>query len=158
MIQSQATTLRVNHMGNESFSARLGSGETTILPLKTDEDVVRLRKQVRDDLVALGFSLIEQTKMVTAASELARNTLRYGGGGEAHVCRRYESDRTGIELSFIDQGPGIENLELAMTDGYTSGGGLGLGLSGAKRLADEFQIDTEPGKGTTVKIAKWKFC
>ncbi len=143
-------------MGNESFSARMGSGETTVLPLKTDEDVVRLRKRVRDDLVALGFSLIEQTKMVTAASELARNTLRYGGGGEAHVNRCQEGDRTGIELRFIDNGPGIENLELAMTDGYTSGGGLGLGLSGAKRLADEFHIDSEPGKGTTVSITKWK--
>lgn len=156
MIHSLATTLRVNHMGNESFSARMNSAEITVLPLKTDEDVVRLRKHVRDDLVALGFSLIEQTKMVTAASEIARNTLRYGGGGEAHVSRHNESDRTGIELSFIDKGPGIENLELAMTDGYTSGGGLGLGLSGAKRLADDFHIDTEPGKGTTVKIAKWK--
>lgn len=143
-------------MGNGAFSARIMSGDITVVPLKTDEDVVRLRKQVRDDLVALGFSLIEQTKMVTAASELARNTLRYGGGGEAHVSIRRDADRDGIELSFIDQGPGIENLELAMTDGYTSGGGLGLGLSGAKRLADEFHIDTEPGRGTTVKIAKWK--
>ncbi|WP_235425772.1 anti-sigma regulatory factor [Cellvibrio mixtus] len=143
-------------MGNESFSSRMNSGETVVLPLKTDEDVVRLRKQVRDDLIAMKFSLIDQTKMVTAASELARNTLRYGGGGEAHVSRRLDSDRTGIELSFVDKGPGIENLELAMTDGYTSGGGLGLGLSGAKRLADEFHIDTEPGKGTRVTIAKWK--
>lgn len=143
-------------MGHESFSARISSGDTIVLPLKTDEDVVRLRKQVRDDLVALGFSLIEQTKMVTAASELARNTLRYGGGGEANVIRRHEGDRTGVELHFIDNGPGIEDLELAMTDGYTSGGGLGLGLSGAKRLADEFHIDTAPGNGTTVKIAKWK--
>lgn len=143
-------------MGNECFSARMSSGDTTVLPLKTDEDVVRLRKQVRDDLVALGFSLIEQTKMVTAASELARNTLRYGGGGDAHVIRRHDGDRAGVELRFIDNGPGIDDLELAMTDGYTSGGGLGLGLSGAKRLADEFHIDTEPGKGTTVKIAKWK--
>lgn len=156
MIQSLANTLRVNHMGNEFFSARATSGGITVLPLKTDEDVVRLRKQVRDDLVALGFTLIEQTKMVTAASELARNTLRYGGGGEAQVIRLHEGNRAGIELQFIDNGPGIDDLELAMTDGYTSGGGLGLGLSGAKRLADEFHIDTEPGKGTTVKIAKWK--
>ena len=142
-------------MGNGAFSARTSPGDTAVVPLKTDEDVVRLRKQVRDDLVAMGFSLIEQTKMVTAASELARNTLRYGGGGEAHVVRR-DGEKQGIELSFIDQGPGIENLELAMTDGYTSGGGLGLGLSGAKRLADEFHIDTEPGRGTCVTIAKWK--
>lgn len=127
-----------------------------MLPLKTDEDVVRLRKHMRDELVALGFSLIDQTKMVTAASELARNTLRYGGGGEAYVLRRTDGDRRGVELSLVDNGPGIADLELAMTDGYTSGGGLGLGLSGAKRLADEFEIDTAPGEGTRVRIAKWK--
>lgn len=131
-------------------------GEQNLLPLKTDEDVVRLRKRVREDLVALGFSLIEQTKMVTAASELARNTLRYGGGGEAQIVSLSDGHRRGLELSFIDRGPGIANLELALTDGYTSGGGLGLGLSGAKRLADEFAIDSTPGKGTTVTIAKWK--
>jgi serine/threonine-protein kinase RsbT len=129
---------------------------TNVLPLQTDEDVVRLRKQVREDLVALGFSLIEQTKMVTAASELARNTLRYGGGGEAHIDQLTSDGRRGLSLSFVDQGPGIEDLGLALTDGYTSGGGLGLGLSGAKRLADEFAIDTAPGRGTTVTIAKWK--
>ncbi|RYY74904.1 MAG: anti-sigma regulatory factor [Gammaproteobacteria bacterium] len=127
-----------------------------VLPLKSDEDVVRLRKQVREDLVALGFSLIEQTKMVTAASELARNTLRYGGGGEAHIDQVEDGSRRGLSLSFIDQGPGIEDIGLALTDGYTSGNGLGLGLSGAKRLADDFAIDTAPGRGTTVKIAKWK--
>ena len=143
-------------MGNDFFSARNQSGETTVMPLQTDEDVVRLRKQVRDDLVALSFSLIEQTKMVTAASEHARNTLRYGGGGEAHIIRRNDDDRRGIELRFIDKGPGIADIGLAMTDGYTSGGGLGLGLSGAKRLADEFEIDTAPGEGTTVTIIKWK--
>lgn len=144
-------------MGSELFSARVNSvGNALVMPLKTDEDVVRLRKQVRDDLVAMGFSLIEQTKMVTAASELARNTLRYGGGGEAHVVQRKDGDCKGLELSFIDNGPGIADLELAMTDGYTSGGGLGLGLSGAKRLADEFEIDTAVGEGTTVRITKWK--
>jgi len=143
-------------MGNDFLSTRNHLAEPLVLPLQTDEDVVRLRKQVRDDLIALGFSLIEQTKMVTAASELARNTLRYGGGGEAHVVRRSDDDRRGIELSFIDEGPGIADLALAMTDGYTSGGGLGLGLSGAKRLADEFEIDTAPGEGTTVTIIKWK--
>lgn len=143
-------------MGNEFFAARNHSGEIIVLPLRTDEDVVRLRKQVRDDLLALGFSLIEQTKMVTAASELARNTLRYGGGGEAHAIHRNDDERKGLELRFIDQGPGIVDLGLAMTDGYTTGGGLGLGLSGAKRLADEFEIDTAPGKGTTVIIIKWK--
>jgi serine/threonine-protein kinase RsbT len=143
-------------MGNDFVSTRNHPAVPLVMPLQTDEDVVRLRKQVRDDLIALGFSLIEQTKMVTAASELARNTLRYGGGGEAHVVRRNDDDRRGIELSFIDEGPGIADLTLAMTDGYTSGGGLGLGLSGAKRLADEFEIDTAPGEGTTVTIIKWK--
>ncbi|HSC67001.1 MAG TPA: anti-sigma regulatory factor [Cellvibrio sp.] len=143
-------------MGYDFLSSRSHSGDVGVLPLHTDEDVVRLRKQVRDDLIALGFSLIEQTKMVTAASELARNTLRYGGGGNAHVIRRSEEDRNGLELRFIDEGPGIADLALAMTDGYTSGGGLGLGLSGAKRLADDFDIDTAPGEGTTVTIIKWK--
>nr|WP_274620080.1 ATP-binding protein [Herbaspirillum sp. C7C2] len=124
--------------------------------LQTDEDVVRLRKLVRDHLVRLGFSLVEQTKMVTAASELARNTLRYGGGGEARVDELNSGTRRGLRLVFADQGPGIADIGLALTDGYTTGGGLGLGLSGAKRLADEFEIDTAPGAGTQVSIIKWK--
>ncbi len=127
-----------------------------ILPLRSDEDVVRLRQQVREKLVALGFSLIDQTKMVTAASELARNTLRYGGGGEAHIQQLQDGMRNGIQLVFIDQGPGIADIALALTDGYTTGGGMGLGLSGAKRLADEFDIESAPGAGTTVSITKWK--
>lgn len=127
-----------------------------VLPLRSDEDVVRLRKQVRDSMVAMGFGLIEQTKIITAASELARNTLRYGGGGEAHVGRVHDGARLGLELRFVDAGPGIEDIAQALTDGYTSGGGLGLGLGGAKRLADTFHIDTAPGMGTTVTIAKWK--
>ncbi len=148
--------LRVNRMGNASFSSPNNAGECLVVPVRTDEDVVRLRKQVRDDLVALGFSLIDQTKMVTAASELARNTLRYGGGGEAHLVRYRDSHRTGIEVILIDKGPGIANVELAMTDGFTTGTGLGLGLSGARRLADEFELQTVPGEGTSVRIAKWK--
>lgn len=148
--------LRVNRMGNASFSSPNNAGECLVMPVRTDEDVVRLRKQVRDDLVALGFSLIDQTKMVTAASELARNTLRYGGGGEAHLVRYRDSHRTGIEVILIDKGPGIANVELAMTDGFTTGTGLGLGLSGARRLADEFELQTVPGEGTSVRIAKWK--
>ncbi|MAF05275.1 anti-sigma regulatory factor [Herbaspirillum huttiense] len=124
--------------------------------LQTDEDVVRLRKAVRDHLVRLGFSLVEQTKMVTAASELARNTLRYGGGGEALIEELNNGSKRGLRLVFADQGPGIADLTLALTDGYTTGGGLGLGLSGAKRLADEFDIDTAPGAGTKVSIIKWK--
>jgi serine/threonine-protein kinase RsbT len=130
--------------------------EATVIPLRSDEDVVRLRKSVREYLVSAGFSLIDQTKMVTAASELARNTLRYGGGGESHLLAVSNGSRRGLSLAFIDQGPGIPDVELALTDGYTTGGGLGLGLSGAKRLSDEFEIDTAPGKGTVVKIIKWK--
>ncbi len=128
-----------------------------VIPIQSDEDVVRLRKQVREDLVAAGFSLVDQTKIVTAASELARNTLRYGGGGEAHLVHLTEEGRRGLSLSFVDHGPGIADVALALTDGYTTGGGLGLGLGGAKRLADEFKIDTAPGMGTTVTIIKWKF-
>ncbi len=124
--------------------------------LITDEDVVRLRKLVREDMVTLKFSLTDQTKMVTAASELARNVLRYGGGGRAELEQLFEGGIAGVRVSFIDEGPGIADLELAMTDGYTSGGGMGLGLSGARRLADSFDIDTAPGKGTTVTITKWK--
>ncbi len=138
------------------YNLAAGQDEATVLPLKTDEDVVRLRKEVRTALVNLGFSLIEQTKMITAASELARNTLRYGGGGEAHMLWVTNAGKPGLELSFVDQGPGIRDLTLALTDGYTSGGGLGLGLGGAKRLSDAFHIDSAPGKGTTVTIAKWK--
>ena len=133
-----------------------GGTQHLTLPLATDEDVVRLRKAVREMLVACGFNLIEQTKMITAASELARNTLRYGGGGQATLELLTRNGRRGVEMRFIDQGPGIADLALALTDGYTSGGGLGLGLSGAKRLSDDFDIETEPGKGTTVTIAKWK--
>ncbi len=124
--------------------------------LVTDEDVVRLRKLVREDMITLKFSLTEQTKMVTAASELARNVLRYGGGGHAELEQVARDGRSGVRVAFIDQGPGIADLELAMTDGYTSGGGMGLGLAGARRLADEFEIDTSPGAGTTVVITKWK--
>lgn len=124
--------------------------------LTSDEDVVRVRKLVRDQLVALGFSLIDQTKMVTAASELARNTLRYGGGGRAELHTLSNGGRRGLSISFIDEGPGIEDIAKALTDGYTTGGGMGLGLSGARRLADEFELDSSPGNGTRVTITKWK--
>ncbi|QGZ43230.1 anti-sigma regulatory factor [Pseudoduganella flava] len=107
-------------------------------------------------MIACGFSLIDQTKMITAASELARNTLRYGGGGEAHMLKLLNGMRRGVAITFIDHGPGIPDIEQALTDGYTTGGGMGLGLSGAKRLADEFHLESEPGQGTTVRISKWK--
>ncbi|GGY69236.1 anti-sigma regulatory factor [Pseudoduganella albidiflava] len=130
--------------------------DTQHLSLRSDEDVVRLRQCVRELMIAAGFSLLEQTKMITAASELARNTLRYGGGGEAHVRRLLTGSRKGIGLAFIDQGPGIADIDLALTEGFTTRGGMGVGLSGARRLADEFDIASAPGQGTTVQISKWK--
>jgi serine/threonine-protein kinase RsbT len=130
--------------------------DAVIVPLRSDEDVVRLRQAVRSCLVSVGFSLVDQTKLVTAASELARNTVKYGGGGESHLIKVQNGTRKGVTLVFIDHGPGIANIEQALTDGYTSGGGMGLGLGGAKRLSDEFDIASEPGKGTTVRITKWK--
>ena len=130
--------------------------EVKVMPLRSDEDVVRLRQMVREQMVAAGFSLIDQTKIVTASSELARNTLRYGGGGEARVLHVNNGMRRGLALEFIDQGPGIPDIAQALKDGYTTGGGMGLGLSGAKRLSDEFEIESAPGVGTTVKIRKWK--
>ena len=130
--------------------------DVKVIPLRADEDVVRMRQALRECLVSIGFSLIDQTKMITAASELGRNTLRYGGGGEVHVEKVVNGSRRGVTLSFIDHGPGIADVELALTDGYTTGNGMGLGLSGARRLADEFELSTSPGAGTTVRISKWK--
>ncbi|MEU8075510.1 anti-sigma regulatory factor [Catellatospora citrea] len=120
-----------------------------------DEDVVRVRQLVRTAAVAAKLSLVDQTKVVTAASELARNTLVYGGGGEAAVSTVDNGVRRGVRVVFSDSGPGIADIDLALTDGYTSGGGLGLGLSGARRLVDEFALDTEVGTGTTVAVVKW---
>lgn len=129
--------------------------ESQRLPVTTDQDVVRVRQLVRTVAVAVKLSLVDQTKLVTAASELARNTLVYGGGGEVVVSRVRNERRGGIRIVFADQGPGIADLDLALTDGYTTGGGLGLGLSGARRLVDEFEIQTEVGKGTTITVTKW---
>jgi serine/threonine-protein kinase RsbT len=126
------------------------------LPVRTDEDVVAVRRHVRERAVAIALSLVDQTKLVTAASELARNTIKYGGGGEVHVDALDDGARKGVGLIFVDGGPGIPDLELALRDGYTTGGGLGLGLSGSKRLADEFDIATRVGEGTAVSIVKWK--
>jgi serine/threonine-protein kinase RsbT len=127
-----------------------------VLPLRTDEHVVALRRSVREMALAIKLSLVDQTKLVTAASELARNTIKYGGGGEAHVRELDDGLRRGVQLMFADDGPGIVDLDLALTDGYTTGGGLGLGLSGARRLVDEFALDSRPGEGTVVSILKWK--
>jgi len=126
------------------------------LPLRSGEDVVKLRQAVRERAIAVGLSLVDQTKIVTAASELGRNTIQYGGGGSARIETVANGSRRGLRLEFVDQGPGIADLALAMKDGYTTGGGLGLGLSGAKRLSDHFEIDSTPGKGTRVAIIRWK--
>jgi serine/threonine-protein kinase RsbT len=128
---------------------------TERLEVTTDQDVVRVRQLVRTVAVAVKLSLVDQTKVVTAASELARNTLVYGGGGTVQVDRVENGRRCGVRIVFTDQGPGIADLDLALTDGYTTGGGLGLGLSGARRLVDEFDIDTEVGKGTSITVTKW---
>jgi serine/threonine-protein kinase RsbT len=130
--------------------------ERTALPLRSDEDVVALRKHVRERAVAIALSLVDQTKLVTAASELARNTLKYGGGGEVYLDALEEGFRKGVGLIFVDNGPGIPDVEMALRDGYTTGGGLGLGLGGSKRLVDEFDIDSRAGEGTAVSVVKWK--
>jgi serine/threonine-protein kinase RsbT len=131
------------------------SQQVTRLEVITDQDVVRVRQLVRTEAVAVKLSLVDQTKLVTAASELARNTLVYGGGGTVEVSRVDNGRRQGIRIVFADQGPGIVDLDLAFTDGYTTGGGLGLGLSGARRLVDEFDIDTAAGRGTSITVTKW---
>jgi serine/threonine-protein kinase RsbT len=128
---------------------------TERITVSSDQDVVRVRQLVRTVAVSVKLSLVDQTKLVTAASELARNTLVYGGGGVVEVERVENGRRSGIRISFVDQGPGIPDLDLALTDGYTTGGGLGLGLSGARRLVDEFDIDTAAGQGTSVTVMKW---
>jgi serine/threonine-protein kinase RsbT len=124
--------------------------------VRTAEDIVRMRQVVREQAVALGFSLVDQTKLVTAASELGRNILNYGGGGEMRMARLNEGTRIGLKLVFVDQGPGIPDIELAMKDGYTTGGGMGLGLGGAKRLSSEFRIESKVGAGTRVTITRWR--
>ncbi|TVZ92901.1 ATP-binding protein [Streptomyces sp. BK340] len=128
---------------------------TTSLPIGSDADLAWVRHQVRQLAAELGFGLVQQTKIVTAASELARNTLVHGGGGQAKITPLANGLTRGLRLSFVDTGPGIRDVELAMTDGYTTGGGLGLGLSGAKRLMDEFAIDTHPDQGTAVTVTAW---
>jgi serine/threonine-protein kinase RsbT len=133
------------------------STEPTTLPVRSGEDVVKVRQAVRRLAMELGFSLVDQTKVVTAASELARNTLTHGGGGEVRIERLHEGPRrAGIRLTFEDRGPGIANIELAMTDGFTTGTGLGLGLNGARKLSHEFDIWSQPGVGTRVTITRWK--
>ncbi len=130
------------------------------LPVSTDKDIVFIRKKVRDWTIDLGFSLVDQTKVTTAASELARNAMQHGGGGEMEISiitkQHREILRSGLKLVFADKGPGIADTRLALTDGYSTARGMGLGLSGSKRLMDEFNLETELGKGTCVTVIKWK--
>ena len=126
------------------------------LPVRREEDVVRVRRIVRQWAVEMGFSLVEQTKIVTASSELARNTVIYGGGGQVRLEALNDGSRRGLRLTFEDRGPGILDAAQALKDGYTTGTGLGLGLGGARRLMDEFAISSVVGEGTRVTVAKWK--
>jgi serine/threonine-protein kinase RsbT len=129
--------------------------DQTTLPIRSAEDIVRVRQATRERAQKQGFNLVDQTKLVTAASELARNTLDYGRGGDVRFDMLSDGIRKGLRMTFVDQGPGIRDIELALKDGYTSGNGLGLGLSGARRLCSEFSIESTPGVGTRVTIARW---
>ena len=126
------------------------------LPVQSSEDIVWVRQAVRAWAVELGFGLVDQTKLVTAASELARNTVDYGGGGKVQLEALNEGVHRGLRLTFEDHGPGIADVESALQDGYTTGSGLGLGLGGTKRLVNEFEIESRPGEGTRVCITRWK--
>jgi serine/threonine-protein kinase RsbT len=125
-------------------------------PIRSADDIVKIRQITRELALMHGFSLVDQTKIVTAASELARNTLQHGGGGNVRLEAIQEGVRRGVRLTFVDQGPGIASLENALKDGFTTGNGMGLGLSGSKRLVNDFEIHSELGKGTKVMIARWK--
>ena len=127
-----------------------------MIEIRNSDDIVRVRQTVRARAVEAGLSLVDQTKVITAASELARNTLDYGGGGTAAIEVLNEGTRRGVRLTFEDRGPGIPDIERALSDGYTSGGGLGLGLGGARRLSNEFSIHSVVGEGTRITIARWR--
>ena len=126
------------------------------LMVRSTDDIVNVRQRVRNVAIISGFNLVDQTKIITAASELARNTVIYGGGGVLKIEVLNNGTRSGVKLTFEDEGPGIANVELALKDGYTTGSGLGMGLGGARRLSNEFQIESTPGKGTRGAITKWK--
>lgn len=128
---------------------------TESMPVKSEPDVVTVRRRVREVSAQMGLSLVDQTKIITAASELARNTIIYGGGGTMQV-QVLNGPRTGLRLTFEDHGPGIPDIELALRDGFTTGSGLGLGLGGSKRLVNEFDIVSRPGEGTRITITRWK--
>jgi serine/threonine-protein kinase RsbT len=126
------------------------------LSLRSEDEVVRVRQVAREWAIGLGFGLVDQTKIVTAASELARNTVIYGGGGRVRLEALNDGPRRGLRLTFEDKGPGIADLSLALKDGYSTGTGLGLGLGGARRLMNEFHIESTPGQGTRVAVTRWK--
>jgi serine/threonine-protein kinase RsbT len=126
------------------------------LPLRSSEDIAIVRQAVRVIASEIGFGLVDQTKIVTATSELGRNTVQHGLGGTAHIQMLNDGPRKGVRITFEDSGPGIPDIELAMRDGYSTGGGMGLGLSGSKRLSNEFAIESEVGRGTRVMIARWR--
>jgi serine/threonine-protein kinase RsbT len=130
--------------------------KTDTMPIRISDDVVLVRQAVRKWSIEQGFSLVEQTKMITAASELARNTLDYGGGGTVRLESLQGEIRKGLRLTFEDQGPGIPDIDLALTDGYTTGKGMGMGLGGSRRLVNEFDIDSRVGEGTRITITRWK--
>jgi serine/threonine-protein kinase RsbT len=134
----------------------MGTLQTEKLMVRTTDDIVNVRQTVRKIAIDTGFNLVDQTKIITAASELARNTVIYGGGGILNIEVITNGNRSGVKLIFEDEGPGIADIELALKDGYTSGQGLGMGLGGARRLSNEFEIQSQPGKGTRVAITKWK--
>jgi serine/threonine-protein kinase RsbT len=145
----------VQAAGGRALNAVAGE---LVLAIRSSEDIVRMRQVVREHAVGHGFTLVDQTKLVTAASELARNIINYGGprGGEVRIALVSQGLRKGLKLVFSDQGPGIADIDQAMKDGYTSGTGMGLGLGGAKRLSNEFSIESKVGAGTRVTIVRWK--
>jgi serine/threonine-protein kinase RsbT len=129
--------------------------EAEILPISSSSDVVRVRQAVRGRAAAAGLNLVDQTKLVTAASEIARNTLEYGGGGRVRIEIMTNGRKRGVRLTFEDEGPGIADIELALKDGYTTGAGLGLGLGGSRRLCNEFHIESTVGAGTRIVLVRW---
>jgi serine/threonine-protein kinase RsbT len=134
----------------------LPPAQTEVVAVRQADDVLRVRQVVRTWAIACRFSLVDQTKIITAASEIARNTVIYGGGGDLKLEALEERGRAGLRLSFTDRGPGIIDVEQALRDGFTTGGGLGLGLGGARRLVNDFAIESQPGAGTTVRLTRWK--
>ena len=132
------------------------SGKPETVPIQNSSDVVLARQKVRQWAIEMKFTLVDQTKLVTAASELARNALEHGKGGHMVIEKVANSIKDGLKLVFEDKGPGIPDIETALRDGFTSGGGMGLGLGGSKRLVNDFQIESEPGKGTRITVVRWK--